>query len=243
MRRVAVAALAFSLTPLRRPSGARPRLRADLRHPDPTLALPLRRRSRRGALLLAAGPVLPKGAGLCVRYPRFDLFRVRLLRTVPDFTPAHWWLTPAFCCALPDRRDRRPGWPAERLQLRPNFRVDHMVGGPQPLYRFRREPVAAREPLESSLRSGRRAGPPARLQGRARAGRALSRSSRHLASGGALPRVRLDRERLLGFLRAAQHRPLRPRLHPDHTLRHGLLRQGEMAAPGRCVLGLLRPDR
>src|SRR5215211_2919779 len=87
------------------------------------------------------------------------------------------------------------------------------------------------------------AGPLAGLQGRARARRALPRSSRHLACCGALPRVRLDRERFLGFLRAALHRPLRSGVHPDHTLRHGLLRQGDLVAPGRRVLVVLRPAR
>src|SRR5215216_35423 len=87
------------------------------------------------------------------------------------------------------------------------------------------------------------AGPLAGLQGRARARRALPRSSRHLACCGALPRVRLDRERFLGFLRAALHRPLRSGVHPDHTLRHGLLRQGDLVAPGRGVLVILRPAR
>src|SRR5215212_8317702 len=42
---------------------------------------------------------------------------------------------------------------------------------------------------------------------------------------------------------AAQHRVFRPRLHPDHVLRYGLLRKRNVAAPGRGVLRVLRPSR
>src|ERR687897_1585108 len=229
--------------PVRRPPGTGPRLRADLRYPDPALALPLRCRRRRGALLLPAGPVPPNGAvlPLSVPPPRFVSYSV--LQEGFDFTPAHRRPALALCRTLLGRRDRRPGWSAERLQHCPDFRVGDMVGRPQPHYRFRREPVAAREPLEGGLRLGRRAGPTARLQGRTRVRRALPRGTRHLARCRSLPGVRLDRERLLGFVRAAQHRPLRPRLLPDHTLRHGLLRHRDLAAPGRCVLVLLRTTR
>ena len=242
-RRVAAAALAFSFLL----AGARPALAHGF---GPTYDIPiplwLYLYGAAAAVVLSFLPL-----ALFSRKERDSAISVSPLRPVSrscsekasDFTPAHWRPAPALRRALPRRRDRRPGRLAERLQHRPDVRVDYMVGWLQPLYRFRGEPVAAREPLEGTLRLGRRAGPPARLQGRARARRALSRSSRHLARGGALPGVRLDRERLLGFVRAAQHRPLRPRLLPDHTLRHGLLRQGDLAAPGRCVLGVLRPAR
>src|SRR3712207_8981295 len=48
----------------RRPSRAGPRLRPDLRHPHPALALPVRRGRRGGARFLATGPVLSQGARL-----------------------------------------------------------------------------------------------------------------------------------------------------------------------------------
>ena len=232
MRRVAVAALAFSLTL----SGARPALAHGF---GPTYDIPiplwLYLYGAAAAVVLSFLPLAlfsRKERYSPYEYPRFDLFRVRLLRTLLTsrlLTGGLRLLSVALflVVVIAGLVGLQSGF-----NFAPTFVWVTWWVGLQPLYRFRREPVAARESLEGSLRSGRRAGPPARLQGRARAGRALSGSTRHLASCGTLPGIRLDRERLLGFVRAAQHRPLRPRLHPDHTLRHGLLRQGDLAAPG-----------
>src|SRR5215212_3643380 len=235
-RRVRVLTLAG-----RRPSRAGPRLRPDLRHPDPALALPVWRRRRGSARFLAAGPVLSQRAGHRLPVSSLRSVSSSAPQGSPDLTPANGRPAPALHLVVSRCRCRRPGWFAEWLQHSPDVRVGNLVGGVQLRYGFLREPVAAREPLEGNLRPGRRAGPP--VWPRARAGPALSRSYRHLARCGTLPHVRLVRERLRGFLRATQHRPLRPGVLPDHALRHGLLRQRNLAASGGGVLGVLRPAR
>src|SRR5829696_2584563 len=204
---------------------------------------PPRRRPSARAGFRSAGPLFSQDAGRSLPlYPLRPVRRPAVEKTI-DLAAARGRPARALRLPLLRRGDIRPGGPAERLQHRPDLRVDNLVGGPQLLYRARRKPVAAREPLERVVRLGRSAGPQAGFTRQPGTRRVLSRGTRHLASRGALPRVRVVRERLLGVLRAAQHRLLRVGLLPNHAVRYGLLRKGNVAAPGRGILRILRPAR
>src|SRR5215212_2724477 len=128
----------------RRPSRAGPRLRPDLRYPDPALALPVWRGRSGRARFLAAGPVLSQGAGHRLRVSSLRSVSRSVPQDTPDLTPANGRPAPALRLVVSRRRCRRPGWFAERLQHRPYVRVGDLVGRVQLRYGFRREPVAAR---------------------------------------------------------------------------------------------------